>query len=164
MDKIPLYQHLIYSLITSIGFAIYLSASKIDAIVSGIIGGLGWTLYMILLISTKEVIFPYFVATITIGVLGNICSKIWKKPTIVYVLPGIIPLVPGYTMYYTMLYIATAEYKLATSKGIEAIFIALAIASALVITESLRKITNKIMDSLEKKRKRLKLLKDTILK
>ena len=55
-----------------------------------------------------------------------------------------LPLVPGYTMYYTMLYTVTEKYELAIAKGVEAIFIAFAIATALVVTESLRKITSKI--------------------
>lgn len=156
MVQVPLHFQFIFSVIASIGFAIYLNVPKIDLMISGLIAGIGWILYVVLNQTTAEVIMPYFFATLTIGVLGNFFAKYSKKPTIVYILPGIIPLVPGYSMYYTMLYIVTKEYDLAIKNGINAIFIALAISSALLLTESLRKITNNFFGSLKKRRNKFK--------
>ena len=164
MDEVLLIEHFVFSLIASVGFGIFLSVPKVDLLISGFIGSSGWTLYIVLTKNLPgEILFPYFFATITIGVLGNLCSKITKKPTIVYILPGVIPLVPGYSMYYTMLYIVTKEYNQAITKGIEALFIAFAIATALLLSESLRKITNNFLDNL-KLQKRKKILIKTFLK
>lgn len=164
MEELLLVEHFIFSLIASVGFGIFLSVPRVDLLIAGTIGSLGWTLYIILSQNFPgEVLFPYFFATITIGVLGNFCSKITKKPTIVYILPGVIPLVPGYSMYYTMLYIVTKEYSKAINKGIEALFIAFAIATALLLSESLRKITNNFLDNL-KLQKRKRVLIKTFLK
>ncbi|MGL5125302.1 MAG: threonine/serine exporter family protein [Fusobacteriaceae bacterium] len=164
MENLSLMEHFIFSLIASVGFGIFLSVPKVDLIIAGFIGGSGWTLYIILTKNLPgEILFPYFFATITIGILGNLCSKITKKPTVVYILPGVIPLVPGYSMYYTMLYIVTKEYNQALTKGMEALFIAFAMAIALLLSESLRKITNNFLDNL-KLQKRKKILIKTFLK
>lgn len=164
MEKLLLIEHFTLSLIASVGFGIFLSVPRVDLFIAGLIGSFGWTLYIVLSQNLPgEILFPYFFATITIGVLGNFCSKVTKKPTVVYILPGVIPLVPGYSMYYTMLYIVTKEYSQAISKGIEALFIAFSIATALLLSESLRKITNNFLDNL-KLQKRKKIVIETFLK
>lgn len=154
----------ILSFIASLGFAILLSVPKVDLVISSIIGGVGWVLYIILKNITGEIIIPYFFATITIGILGNICSKKTKKPALVYIIPGIIPLVPGYSMYYTTFHLVSNNYALAFEKGLEALSIAFAISSGLIISESLRKITNNFMDSLEKKSEQISDISSKIFK
>ena len=152
MEHLTLTQHFLVSFFASFGFGIFLSVPKKDVIIGGLIGGISWIFYIKIFWLTQEVIFPYFVATVSIGILGDIFSKINNKPSIVYVVPAIIPLVPGHAMYFTMLYIVTEKYDLALSKGIEAIFIAFAIVAALILTESIRKVTNKIFYSLQLKK------------
>ena len=144
MENLTLFEHFLFSFITSSGFGVFLSVPKKDVFIGGLIGGISWLLYIKILWSTGEVILPYFLATVSIGILGDVFSKITRRPVIVYLIPAALPLVPGYTMYYTMLYTVTEKYELAIAKGVEAIFIAFAIATALVVTESLRKVTSKI--------------------
>lgn len=145
MDKFPLYMHFLMSAIATGGFAIFINCPKLDVIISAVIGGLGWVAYRVISLSTNEVIFPYFVATMVIGALASVVSNRNRKPTIIYIIPGVIPLVPGYNMYYTMLYLVTQKYDLALKNFLDSIFIAFAIASGLLFTESLRKIVNTIL-------------------
>lgn len=146
MDKFPLYMHFLMSAIATGGFAVFINCPKLDVIMSGIIGGLGWITYRAIHLSTEGVIFPYFFATMVIGFLASVVSNRNKKPTIIYIIPGVIPLVPGYNMYYTMLYLVTQKYDLALRNFLDSIFIAFAIASGLLFTESLRKIVNTILE------------------
>ncbi|MGL4403533.1 MAG: threonine/serine exporter family protein [Fusobacteriaceae bacterium] len=146
MDKFPLYLHFLMSAIATGGFAVFINCPKLDVIISSIIGGLGWVAYRSLYLTTGEVIFPYFFATMVIGALASIISNRNRKPTIIYIIPGVIPLVPGYNMYYTMLYLVTQKYDLALKNLLDSIFIAFAIASGLLFTESLRKIVNTVLE------------------
>ncbi|MGL5964530.1 MAG: threonine/serine exporter family protein [Fusobacteriaceae bacterium] len=146
MDKIPLYLHFFLSAIATGGFAVFMNCPRWDVIISGTIGGFGWLTYRALHLSTEGVIFPYFFATMAIGMLASIVSNRNKKPAIIYIIPGVIPLVPGYSMYYTMLYLVTQRYDLALINFLDSIFIAFAIASGLLFTESLRKIVNTILE------------------
>lgn len=150
MENVSIFENFIILGITSLCFGVFLSIPKIDLIVGGIIGGISWALYVFLMRLSGEMILPYFISTLTIGILGNISSKITKRPTFLYMLPGIIPLVPGYSLYYTMLYIVTEDYSSALHKGIETLFIAFAISSGLIVSESLKKILNNLLKKLKK--------------
>ncbi|MFA6708242.1 MAG: threonine/serine exporter family protein [Fusobacterium sp.] len=149
MENVSLFENFIILGITSLCFGVFLSVPKIDLIVGGIIGGISWALYVFLMEISGEIILPYFISTLTIGILGNLSSKITKRPIFLYMLPGIIPLVPGYSLYYTMLYIVNENYSSALHKGIETLFIAFAISSGLIVSESLKKILNNILKKLK---------------
>lgn len=146
MDNFPIYIHFLLSFIGTAGFAVFINCPRIDVLISGLIGAMGWITYRILLVSTHEILFPYFFATMAIGILAGLVTKWNKKPTIIYIIPGVIPLVPGYNMYYTMYYLVLKQYETAFKNAVDAIFIAFAIASGLLFTESLRKITNTMLE------------------
>lgn len=159
--ELSYFQHFFYSVIASAGFAIYINVPKRDVPASAVIGGLGWVLYKFLVIKTGDLVFPYFVATLLIGFLGNVCSYKYKKTSLVYILPGIIPLVPGYSMYYTMFYLVAKQYTIAVQNAADAIFIAMSIASALLVMESLRKVCDTIVIIVDKS---IKMGSDEIIK
>ena len=60
-----------------------------------------------------------------------------KQPAIVFVIPGIIPLVPGLGMYNTMLYLVQNDYNLAISKGADVLFVGGAISLGVLIVTSI---------------------------
>ena len=62
-----------------------------------------------------------------------------KQPSIVFVIPGIIPLVPGLGMYKTMLYLLQGHYNMALSKGTDTLFVGGAISLGVLVVTSLAK-------------------------
>lgn len=67
MSSMPLYLHFIFSFLSTIGFAIFLSAPKRSLYVSGLIGAIGWVLYVYLFKATNNPILSNFVpATIIV--------------------------------------------------------------------------------------------------
>ncbi|HZK38133.1 MAG TPA: threonine/serine exporter family protein, partial [Clostridia bacterium] len=59
------------------------------------------------------------------------------NPITVYIIPGIIPLVPGFGLYYTMLSVVEKQFDKVADYGSEAFLISMAIAGALVIVLSI---------------------------
>lgn len=57
-----------------------------------------------------------------------------KKPATVFITPGIVSLVPGAGMYYTMLYLVQKDYSQATIAGSETFFMAAAIAIGIIVS------------------------------
>ncbi len=56
-----------------------------------------------------------------------------------FVIPGILPLIPGIGLYNTMLSLIQKNYSLAMSKGTDALFLSAAIAlGVLVVTSFVR--------------------------
>lgn len=144
MSSMPLYLHFIFSFICTIGFSIFLSAPKRSLPYAGLIGAIGWVLYVYLFKLTDNPILSNFVPATIVGILSEVSARYLKQPAIVFIIPGIIPLVPGLGMYNTMLYLVQENYELATSTGVTALLVGGAISLGVLIVTSFVKTINTI--------------------
>lgn len=135
------YLSFIYAFISTAGFSVLFNIPKDCIIKASFIGAVGWTVYSIF--PSESTIMTAFFASLTIGILGEIFSRIFKEPVTIFIIPGIIPIVPGYGLYYTMLKIIEKDYQSATNIGFESIIIALLIASGLMVSASISKLIQK---------------------
>lgn len=124
----------IYSFFATVGFAIYFGAPINSIFVSGISGGLSWSLYYIVFLSLNNKILATFTGAFLVGFLGEILAIRYKKPATVFITPGLVPLVPGAGMYYTMSYLVSKEFNEAIATGAEVFFIAAAIAIGIIVS------------------------------
>lgn len=127
----------LYAAMCTVGFAIIFNAPKSSFIKSGFAGGIGWLIYIITKNLSSSLVLSSFVAALAIALIGEYFAFIDKNPLTIYIIPGIIPLVPGFGLYYTMLSIAQKEFNKAAIHGSETLLISVAIASALVIVLSI---------------------------
>lgn len=127
----------VFAFFGTMGFTIMFNSPKNSVVKASTIGALGWTLYLFTINQGQSAISASFVGAMTVGLLGELFASKFRSPATVFVIPGIIPLVPGYGIYYTMTSIITKSYETATTKGFEALFVALAIATALIITSTI---------------------------
>lgn len=139
MTNMPLYMHFIYSFIATIGFAIFLNAPKKTLLASGLIGGVGWSIYYYIMTFSNNSLMSNFLAAITVSLLSEIFARKLKQPAIVFVIPGIILLVPGLGMYNTMLYLVQHNYTDAIAKGADVLFVGGSISMGVLIVTSLFK-------------------------
>lgn len=142
MTAMPVYMHFLYSLIATIGFSIFLSAPKKTLLATGFSGAMGWTIYYLMSTFSVNDISSNFSATIIVALLSDIFARKLKQPTIIFVIPGIIPLVPGLGMYNTMLYLVQNKFSESIAKGVNVLLVAGAIALGLLIITSLSKTLN----------------------
>ena len=131
---------LIYQMVlgffATIGFAVYFYAPLNSIIATGFAGGLSWLVYYLVLNASNNKIVGTFLAAFLVGVFGEILAIKLKKPATVFITPGIVSLVPGAGMYYTMLYLVQKDYIKAAISGTETFFMAAAIAIG-IITSSI---------------------------
>ena len=137
MIDAPLYIHFLFSLFATIGFAIFLNSPKSILIHSGIIGGIGWTLYVFLIENSFSPISANFIAAALVSMFSEILARKLKHPAISFVIPGIIPLVPGLSLYNTMLFLVQNNYDSAISTGATTLFVSGAIALGVLVVSSL---------------------------
>lgn len=142
MIDLALYMHFIFSFIATVGFSIFLNAPKSTLLPSGITGAIGWTVYIFLVDVSSNSIFANFIAAAIVSLLSEILARKLKHPAILFVIPGIIPLVPGLGMYNTMLYLVQNNFGLAISTGADTLFISGAIALGVLIVTSLSRTLN----------------------
>lgn len=103
-------------------------------------GALAWILYNLLHSLSLPFILPYVVGSFVVGFFAEIFARKYKHPAIIFTIPALIPFVPGYGIYYTMLYIIEQQYDAAIQSGAEALFIAIAIASGVIVATSFARI------------------------
>ncbi|WP_066070858.1 threonine/serine exporter family protein [Neobacillus soli] len=98
-------------------------------------------LLLILLDSNNiDAVLATLTATFFIGIISQIFAKIYKMPTIVFTIPGIIPLVPGGLAYNATRNFVEDHYDLAIQFAARALMTAGAIAVGLVLSVALTQI------------------------
>lgn len=89
--------------------------------------------------STNES-FNYFLAAIFIALFSEISARVLKAPVLVFLVCGIIPLVPGGGMFYTMLETLKGNIDKALSLGCNTLMLAGSIATGIVLVSSFTKL------------------------
>ncbi|MTI67632.1 MAG: threonine/serine exporter [Firmicutes bacterium] len=130
----------IYAFISTIGFSIIFNIPRDSIIKSGIGGALGWIVNILINQQLGSSSAGAFLGAITVGLIGEFFARLFKKPATVFIIPGIIPLVPGAGMYYTMRAIIEKKFITAAETGSETFFIAASIATGVIISSSISKI------------------------
>lgn len=126
-----------HAYISTVGFAIIFNTPKSALIKSGFVGGLGWIIFILTKNLFSSIIFSTFIASLSIALIGEYLAFTDKNPITVYIIPGIIPLVPGSGLYHTMLSIMEKQFDEVAEYGSETLMISMAIAGALVIVLSI---------------------------
>lgn len=126
----------IYSFLSVVGFSVLFNIPRKLIVAASISGMVGWLLYYSLQQISTNFIIPAFVGSIAVGLVGEILAVIKKQPATLFTIPGIIPFVPGYGIYYTMMHLAQQDFSLAISVGSESLFIAISIACGIVLATS----------------------------
>lgn len=83
-----------------------------------------------------------FAAMICLGFYCEIIARIAKIPTSVILMPSTIPLLPGSSIYYTMLYAIQSDKKLLSQYASSTLLAGLGIALGAVLSSTFTKIIN----------------------
>jgi uncharacterized membrane protein YjjB (DUF3815 family) len=140
------------------GFAFLFNMRGVDLPLAAAGGALGWAVAAPLQAAGFTQGTAYLVASVAIGFWSEIVAAIRRRPASIYIACGIIPLVPGGGMYYTMLeYVRGNNWNglstaLATLLAAGAIAVGLAISSAVSRLVSLRSIARQMTSPRNKKR------------
>ena len=103
------------------------------------IGAAGWAAFLLMAPIGSEVA-RYFLATVLVTVLSDVLARTMKVPATVFLLVGIIPLVPGGGLYYAMEYLINGDFAASMQKGVQTAAYAGAIAVGVSMVSSLTRI------------------------
>ncbi|MBQ9845339.1 MAG: threonine/serine exporter family protein [Oscillospiraceae bacterium] len=105
-------------------------------LISAFGGGLGWFAYL-LSAPLGSVVMQNLIAAITVALFSEFMSRIFKTPSTVFLVIGVLPMVPGGGIYYTMEYGVQGNTAMFIEKGLETISIAGAIAVGVSIASAI---------------------------
>ncbi len=98
----------------------------------GLIGGIGWLVYLCVLPGTTATIAT-FCATVAIILLSRWFAVRKRCPATLFLISGIFPLVPGAGIYWAAYYTITNQLQLALETGYGAVKTAVAIVLGIVV-------------------------------
>lgn len=148
-----LFVQLIASFIGSCAFAVVFKINKRHLLHVGILGFITYFVYYTMMFFTKSAFASAFVSTAAATLCAELLARRKHAPTIVYLVTGLIPIVPGADSYYSMKYLLEQNSALATEKLLATVQVALGIAGGIVVISILFSI---IRDKLEEKRSKHK--------
>jgi uncharacterized membrane protein YjjB (DUF3815 family) len=134
----------LYAFLSSIGFGVLFNIRGKNLIIASIGGALGWFTYLLSGKLQPSGVFSLFLAAMVVSIFSEIMARVYKTPVTLFLLCGIIPLVPGGGMYFATLEAVKGNLDISLSKGIQTLFSAGAIAIGIVFVSSISTIFKKI--------------------
>lgn len=93
---------IICAFITSGGFMVFFNVRGANVLLGAILGAVSWGVYLAFGGMFTTDIMQYFFGGAALSLGAEIFARLRKCPITVYIIAGIIPLVPGGTIYYAM--------------------------------------------------------------
>lgn len=146
-----LFLEFIFAFLGTLGFAIIFNVPLRHMPVASLIGGLGWITYHIAIYYGTTIPIACFLGACMVGLGSDIASRVCKEAATIFVIPGVLPLVPGAGTYYTMLAIVEGNLDKAAESGIQTLAMAGAIALGLLVIGTIVQIFRSTMANIRKK-------------
>ena len=119
-------------------FAVLFGVPRKQYVPAGIVGALGWLLYLILFRHAgMSVAIATLLSTVFIGVLSRVFAVLEKCPAAVFLLCGIFPLVPGAGVFWCTYYLISSQIELSSTTGFTAAKVAIAIVLGIILAMEL---------------------------
>ncbi|MCS5423074.1 MULTISPECIES: threonine/serine exporter family protein [Psychrilyobacter] len=131
---------ILFAVLATFGFGIIFNIRREKLIFSALVGGISWGTYLFCLELSTSIILAYFASSVVLTICSEIFARLLKTPVTSILISGLIPLVPGSGIYYTMFYILEKNMEQAIYKGTETLFIAVALSFGIVVVSSLVRI------------------------
>ena len=129
----------LYGAMACLSFCFVFELHNIRHILSAsAVGGLGWLVY--LLLEHHSSALRFLLATIVVALLAELLARFYKAPATLFLIIGIIPLVPGGGMYYTMEALINRDMPLFVERGLETATAAGAMAVGCSLVSSMARI------------------------
>lgn len=127
-----------------IGFGYIFNGKPKTTFIGSVAGGFGWLGYLISVECGFNVMISSLIGSIILSLLCEGFARMFKDAVVVFLIPAILPLVPGAGLYLTMRYLINGTYDIAISKGVETLGCAVAIAIGILIASFLTGLVTKI--------------------
>ena len=124
-----------------VGMSVVIGVPKKLILYSGSVGAIGWWIYLLIEKQYPTLnILQAFVATMVVSLISHIFARVLKAPGTIFLIPGIMPMVPGAGMYRTAYYAFKGSPSLSSYYLSQTVQIAGVIALAIFIMDSVFKI------------------------
>ncbi|MDR3225313.1 MAG: threonine/serine exporter family protein [Clostridiales Family XIII bacterium] len=139
--EFPLPLFFLFGFLLTLGFCLQFNAPKKQMALASVIGGVGMFALMGGPALGYGSLLTSFFGTCLVAILAEIASRAGRDATTVFIIPGIIPFVPGLGLYESMSAILTNDITSGMAKGASTLLAAGSIAIALIIVATGARLT-----------------------
>lgn len=126
----------VFTFLAVSAFCILFEVPKKLVPVGGLMGGLCWGIYLICLKYGMSLYGACFTAGVAVSLLSEILARLLKQPSPMFLVPGVLPIVPGYSLYYGVYNFAVGENALSREYFVKAVMISMLIALSIFVVNS----------------------------
>ena len=105
--------------------------------VGGIVGALCWFVYLLMIRFGLGLYASNFIAAVSVAILSDTLAYVMKQPAPMFFVPGILPIVPGSSLYYMVYNFAVGNHTEAQAFFIKAVNISVLIALSIFFVDSI---------------------------
>lgn len=129
-----------YSFVATLAFSVLFNIKGKNVWLSALGGGLSWFFYIFSLKFNVSEPLAFFYASVMVAIYSEIMARVRKCPVTTFIICGILPLVPGGGMYYTMLASVEGNVTKSLNTGLSTLTIAGAVAVGVILVSSLTRL------------------------
>jgi len=130
-------------LVGSLGFAILFNVRGKRLVAASGGGMLSWILYLLLIRFVDSEVIAYFIASVVVSVYAELMARLLKTPTTTFIITSLIPMIPGSSLYYTMISVFRLEDGEFLTKAAYTLELAAALALGVVLVTTFARIIEK---------------------
>ncbi len=134
----------------SLGFALLFNIRSKRLIAAAVGGLISWLLFVVIhkWIPAEPVV--YFLVACAISIYAEFMARILKTPTTAFIITSLIPLIPGASLYYTMVFAFQGDSAAFLPKAIYTLELAAALALGIIVSTTVVRVANRITYKKEK--------------
>ncbi len=121
----------------SLSFARLFDLDAPNSVIAGLVGLLGWTLVILGRGWGFNTFSAFFLGSAAVTLASEILCRVRRCPITVFLVTGIIPMVPGGLLYLTMRAAVAGEWRSFSGLGLESALMAAAIAAGIIAVTAL---------------------------
>ena len=124
---------IITGMLGTVGFSIlfHIRGKKLIPIALG--GAISWAVYLLVVHFYHNSTLGLLISSTVLGLLAEIFARTLKAPAILFLVPMLIPLIPGSTLYYTTQHLVLGDTALFSQYGNQLLLEAGAIAFGIIL-------------------------------
>jgi len=134
----------------SLGFGILFNIRGRKLIIASLGGLMSWSVFLLLAPIFSSEALRYFFASAAVTIYAELFARIIKTPTTMFLVPSLIPLIPGGSLYYTMNYALNEQWPVFAAKAVYTLELAFALALGIIAVTTLNRMINVVVKKLRK--------------
>ena len=131
---------LITAFLGSLGFAMLFGTRRQHLLLAALGGLFAWGIYLMVHALVPGVFLPNLAAALFSSAYADLLAHLRKCPATLFLIPAIVPLVPGSSLYYAMEAVVNGDYAAAALYGHATLGCALAIAAGISVISVLHQL------------------------